>query len=129
MNYAKTDYEQLARSRPINRTAANMMKKAETISEFEEIREEFKNIGLALKASCDRLSKACKKSDEYAEACEEQQRLRLCRERLKKDYPYVITNNRSKQGYIIDELKKRVTKEQFQACIRRTEKIKKSKQS
>lgn len=122
MSYAKMDYEQLARSRPINRTAANMMKKPETISEFAEIREEYKNTGLALKASCDRLSKLCKKSDEYAEANTEQQRLRSCRERLKKDYPHVIANNRNKQGYIIDELKKRVTKEQFQACIRQAEK-------
>ena len=122
MKYATMDYEQLARSRPINRTAANMMKKPETISEFEEIREEFKNTGLALKASCDRLSRLCKKSDEYAEANEEQQRLRSCRERLKKDYPYVVSNNRNRQGYIIDELKKRMSESDFKACVRQADK-------
>ncbi|MFK3999835.1 hypothetical protein ACI2I3_00610 [Psychrobacter namhaensis] len=122
MRYATMDYERIANSKPINGTAANMMRKPETISEFEEIREEFKNTGLALKSSCDRLSKLCKKSDEYAIANAEHQRLSESRKQLKRDYPHVIANNRNKQGYIIDELKKRVTKEQFQACIRQAEK-------
>ena len=122
MKYATMDYERIANSKPINGTAANMMRKPETISDFEEIREEFKNTGLALKASCDKLAKLCKKSDEYAVANAEYQRLLSCREQLKKDYPHVFSNKRSKQGYIIDELKKRVGKEQFQACVRQAEK-------
>ena len=122
MKYTAMDYERIANSKPINGTAANMMRKPETISEFEEIREEFKNTGLALKSSCDRLARLCKKSDEYAEANAEYQRLLSCRAQLKRDYPHVVANNRNKQGYIIDELKKRVGKEQFQACVRQAEK-------
>ena len=122
MKYATMDYERIANSKPVNRTAANMIRKPETISDFEEIREEFKNTGLALKAACVNLSGLCKKSDDYKKANAEYQRLLAVRAKLKEDYPHVVTNKRNKQGYIIDELKRRVGKEQFQACVRQAEK-------
>ena len=123
MSYAKMDYERIANSLPINRTAANMMKKPETISEFDEIREEYKNIGLALKSASIRLSKLCKKSDEYVKANAEYQRLMSSRAQLKQDYPNVVSNNRNRQGYIIDELQKRMSQDEFKACIRQADNI------
>lgn len=122
MSYAKMDYEQLARSRPINRTAANMMKKPETISEFDEIREEFKNCGMAISAASIKMSKLDKKSDVYAETNAMYQELVTHRERMKSNYPYVVSNKKNRQGYIMDELKKRMSEADFKACIRQADK-------
>jgi len=122
MKYAKMDYERIANSLPINRTAANMMRKPETISEFEEIREEYKNCGLAMRAASNRLSELNKKSDDYTEANEAYQKLTAHREQMKKDYPYVVSNKKNRQGYIADELKKRISEPEFKACIRQADK-------
>lgn len=122
MRYATMDYERIANSKPINSTAANMMKKPETISEFEEIREEFKNCGMAMKAAATKLSTLNKKSDEYVIANAAYQELALKRKQMKKDYPHVVSNNKNRQGYIVDELKKRISEADFKACVRQADK-------
>lgn len=122
MSYAAMDYERIANSLPINRTAANMMRKPETISEFDEIRDEYKNCGLAIRAASENMSKLDKKSDDYAEANAAYQKLIVHREQMKKDYPYAVSNKRNRQGYIIDELKKRISEADFKACVRQADK-------
>lgn len=122
MSYATMDYERIANSKPINGTAASMMRKPETISEFEEIREEYKNCGMAMKAAATKLSGLYKKSDEYAMANVVYQELVIKRKQMKEDYPHVVANKKNRQGYIVDELKKRISEADFKACIRQADK-------
>lgn len=122
MSYAKMDYERIANSKPINGTAANMMRKPETISEFEEIREEYKNLGLAIGSVNNKLAKINKYSHNYAETNAKRQELLAKRAQMKKDYFYVVTNNRDRQNYIVEEMKKRMSESDFKACIRQADK-------
>lgn len=118
MNYSKVDYEFLASSTPVNGTAASVVSKPVQYSSGEEAREEYINIGIALRGMDRALSTLEKGSDERKALAKRKTEIQKRRVELKAKYPALGLRGRDANGYVLDELRKRVTKGVFEACVR-----------
>lgn len=118
MNYSKVDYEFLASSTPVNGTAASVISKPTEYDSGAEAKEEYKNIATVLQQIDSILSDLPKDDDRRKGIVKRKIELVERRKELRKQFPALGLKRRHANSYILDEFKARMSKSEFEACVR-----------
>ena len=109
-------------SKPINKTAAivSVNKKPQTMSEIDELFARYDNLTRAMKNKMAEMAKLDTPDGKYQRQKVNEERMALVAERRKMcdRYPFLAKKQRNLQSYILDEVKKRLSPSEWNACVR-----------